>query len=111
MDETTKMFEAKLKNMNEKCAIVPYRTRMISRNVRALDAFLLVCFERSESHGEEGIVLGRQTHNGQVTENHDLRTVVSSVEERSGNTIFIGNSDGREEGRTPRPRRCHTGGS
>jgi hypothetical protein len=76
---------------------------MISRNVRALGAFLLHCFEGSGSLKEKNVVLGRQTHNGQVTENHDLRTVAGSVKERSGNTIFIGNSDRREEGCTPRP--------
>jgi hypothetical protein len=66
---------------------------------------------RDQNHLKGSIVLHRETHNGQVTENHDLRTVAGSVKERSGNAVFIGNSDGREESRTPSPRRCHTGGS
>jgi len=55
MEETTKMFEAKLKNMKEKCATVPYRTRIISRNVRALGAFLLDCFKRSALNKDKTI--------------------------------------------------------
>ena len=47
IDDTTRIFEVRLKKMNEKWANVPYRTRMISRNVRALGAFRFACFETS----------------------------------------------------------------
>lgn len=61
MDETTKMFEARLKNMNDKCATVPYRTLMISRNVLAFGAFLFDCLKNLvsviESHFAVGVEL------------------------------------------------------
>jgi hypothetical protein len=90
IEETTRMFEAKLKNMKEKCATVPYRTRIISRNVRALGAFLLDCLKRSAS--KKTNPLDRQTYNSQVAKNHDLRTITGSVKEGSRNTILVGNS-------------------
>jgi len=92
MDETTKIFEAKLKNMKEKCAVVPYLTRIISRNVRALGAFLLACFETSDSIESNVFSSEGQTYNSQVTENHDLSTVTRCIEERSSNAVLISNS-------------------
>jgi hypothetical protein len=93
MDDTTNMFEAKLKNMKEKCAVVPYRIRIISRKVRAFGAFRLHCFEASALSTRRLNQWRGHTHDGQITENHNLCTVAGSIEKRPRNTVRVRNGD------------------